>query len=325
MEMVERRVFRDITPTVSVIDDGLESIAIHEDDTASFDPPSVPFIEELEAEVSVLPEQPAKGGKRTRRRKPKKEGAQDLAALPAKETTKSKGWRQTPLLEPNPSFQPYATLKRHGRRNGKMEESGWATEDATDVQDMGDFDFQGSLAKFDKHSVFTQLQAEDSVADEDRLVAHNRIPKAKPGTGGGKNLHYTENVLDVPNGTSKIKDEVWKSEAGESELEERAVHRDAGSGSGRHSRRAESKPSTSRRPVSRKGSGILPGQVTRTLSVGDKSTSLSFLLTIIRCLHRLPSQLSTCTPQSAAVNQLQRSQCSTLRLLLTPSLACQKT
>jgi enhancer of mRNA-decapping protein 3 len=232
------------------------------------------ILEELEAEADVSPELqelPApKQGRRTRRRKPRskttEDSAQDPIVTPAKETTRSKGWRQTPLLEPNPSFQPFSTLKKKGRRNGKVEENGWATEDATDVQDMGDFDFAGNLSKFDKHTVFSQIQAEDSVADEDRLVAHNRLPKAKPGTAGGKNLHYTENVLEVPNGSNtKAKIDPWKSEEGDSDLEERATQRD--SGSGRHSRRADSKLSTSRRPVSRKGSANI--QPARTLSVSS--------------------------------------------------------
>lgn len=214
--------------------------------------------------------------KRARRQRNRhKIRGKDTDVEPAKETTtKEKGWRQTPLLEPNPSFQPFATLKGKKRRPLRGDENGWATEDATDVQDMGDFDFAGSLAKFDKREVFTQIQAEDSVADEDRLVAHNRLPRAKPGTAGGKNLHYTENVLDVPGGTVRGKGETWKSEAGDSEgeVEERASQ--WGSGSGRLSRRAdrereraESKFSVSRRPISRKGSSNINVPPARTLSV----------------------------------------------------------
>ena len=241
------------------------------------------IVDELEVEEEELVVSEAiavKGGKtRTRRRKGRKNAEdleQDPAAKPAKETTRSKGWRQTPLLEPNPSFQPFSTLKRkNGRRGGgKMEENGWATEDATDVQDMGDFDFVGGLAKFDKSTVFNQIQAEDSVADEDRLVAHNRLPKAKPGTAGGKNLHYTENVLDgTQNGTPKLKADAWKSEAGESELEEREERASQrGSGSGRVSRRADSKLALNRRSTSRKGSTNIGGQPVRAMSVGFHST-----------------------------------------------------
>jgi enhancer of mRNA-decapping protein 3 len=211
------------------------------------------------AEVPVA--QPAIKQKRFRKRKGRRnEDSLEPDVVPSKETQRSKGWRKTPLLEPNPSFQPFTTLKKSNRRNGRADENGWATEDATDVQDMGDFDFQGSLAKFDKKTVFTQIQADDGIPDEDRLVSHNRLPRPKPGTAGGKNLHYTENVLDLPNGNAKT--DIWKSEAGDSDLEERPVQRD--SGSGRHSRRAGSRVPDVRRPPSRKGSNIQPA---RTLSV----------------------------------------------------------
>lgn len=199
------------------------------------------------------------------------------APAPAKGTRRAKGWRQTPLLTESSSFQPFSTLtKKNGRRNRKMGENGWGTEDATDVQDMGDFDFEGGLAKFDKHTVFNQIQAEDSVADEDRLVYHNRLPKAKPGTAGGKNLHYTENVLDGPTNGGPPKNDAWKSEAGESGLEERDPR---GSGSGRLSRRADSKLSTNRRPVSRKGSSTQnSGQPQRTTSIPIAPAKPSFFL-----------------------------------------------
>ena len=260
----EERVLKDITPAATLVEP-MRNIGIVGDlpDGSGLGL----MAEELEVEADISPEAHGPKGRRTRRRKGRKatdELAQDPAITPAKETSKSKGWRQTPLLEPNPSFQPFSTLKKkNGRRNGRAEENGWATEDATDVQDMGDFDFAGNLSKFDKHTVFSQIQAEDSVAEEDRLVAHNRLPRAKAGTGSGKNLHYTENVLDVVDGVKKA--DPWKSEAGESELEERASQRDTGSG--RHSRRAESKFSTTRRSISRKGSANI--QPSRTLSVSQ--------------------------------------------------------
>lgn len=233
------------------------------------------ILDEKDAEEAEFsPALPAtKPAKRNRRRRGhgRKTADGDLPepdVTPAKETSKSKGWRQTPLLEPNPSFQPFATLKRQKARrngNGLADENGWATEDATDVQDMGDFDFAGSLAKFDKKTIFTQIQAEDEIADEDRLVSHNRLPKPKPGTSGGKNLHYTENVLDLPTGTVKTKTDIWKSEAGDTDLEERTSQRDTGSG--RVSRRAESKSASNRRPVSTKRGSIASAQPGRTQSV----------------------------------------------------------
>ena len=219
----------------------------------------------LDEQVEISPVQTAAKPKRPRRNRKQRrpEAALEPEVIPAKETQRSKGWRQTPLLEPNPSFQPFATLKK-SQRNGQLDENGWATEDATDVQDMGDFDFAGSLAKFDKKSIFTQIQAEDAIPDEERLVSHNRLPKAKPGTAGGKNLHYTENVLDLPNGTMKVKD-VWRSETSDFEEQDRIAQRD--SGSGRRSRRAESRVTAGRRPQSRKGSAIPIVQPARTFSV----------------------------------------------------------
>lgn len=151
----------------------------------------------------------------------------------------SHGWRQTPLLEPTKSFQPFATLKKQG----KAQKNGWGTEDASDVQEMGDFDFEGNLLKFDKTTVFGQIKAEDNTADEERLVSHNRKPK--PGTAGGKNLHYSENVLEST--------PTFLSEAGDSD-EEVISHK--GSGSGRTSRIAGSKSLLNRRSTSRKASSI---------------------------------------------------------------------
>ena len=74
-------------------------------------------------------------------------------------------------------------------------QSGWATEDATDVQGMDEFDFAQNLANFDKKEIFKQLAAEDDTAVEERLVHFNRLQK--PGTFGGTKLHPSENVLDI--------------------------------------------------------------------------------------------------------------------------------
>jgi enhancer of mRNA-decapping protein 3 len=292
------RALKDITPAATLVEP-MQGLSVQEVEANGGAHGLI--LEELEAEAPISPEQPAaKAGRRPRRRKQGRRGADDSLqepdVTPAKETTRSKGWRQTPLLEPNPSFQPFATLKRkNGRGREKIDENGWATEDATDVQEMGDFDFAGNMAKFDKNSVFTQIQAEDSIAEEDRLVSHNRLPKAKPGTAGGKNFHYTENVLDVPNGKAspKPKNDLWKSEAGESDVEERAERsslRDTGSG--RQSRRAESKLATNRRPPSRKGSSIASAQQpARSLSVSPSSYQTS-LKSMTADFHQIPAPAS---------------------------------
>ncbi|ELR05231.1 hypothetical protein GMDG_01669 [Pseudogymnoascus destructans 20631-21] len=180
------------------------------------------------------------------------------AVTPVTDTNRSKGWRQTPLLEPNPSFQPFATLKKAARgRGGKGYDNGWATEDATDVQDMGDFDFEASLSKFDKRTVFEGIRADDVTADEDRLVGHNRIPKL--GTMGGRNLHPSENVLDHIGRVAPA----WNSEAGDSEDAENMGVSQRGSGSGRTSRRAESRL---RMPMSKKETSSLHSQSRQSMS-----------------------------------------------------------
>lgn len=118
---------------------------------------------------------------------------------------KSKGWRQTAFVEPaGPAFQDSPEpMSRSGTKLRKKKSrpyaenpSGWATEDATDIQELGEFDFATNLSKFDKRTVFEQIRNDDTTADEERLVSFNR--KIKPGTNGGKNLHWTENVLDSP-------------------------------------------------------------------------------------------------------------------------------
>ncbi|KAM0722704.1 hypothetical protein Q7P37_002145 [Cladosporium fusiforme] len=121
---------------------------------------------------------------------------------------RGKGWRQTPLLQPSP--QPGATptkkgsgrLTRRQREEQKEGQNGWATEEATDIQDLGDFDFEASNTLFDKKTVFDELRQGDTTADEDRLVGHNRL--ARPGTYGGKNLHPTENVLSPKLPTEEV-------------------------------------------------------------------------------------------------------------------------
>jgi enhancer of mRNA-decapping protein 3 len=163
---------------------------------------------------------------------------------------RGKGWRQTPILQD----QPVPTSPRRVDNRGSVRRSrkqrtmereamnnGWATEDATDIQEMGEFDFVGNLSKFDKRLVFDQIRTEDTTADEDRLVHFNRT--ARPGTYGGKNYHPTENVLDSP----KMAPRLSNQESGSDD----AFDVD----SSRATRRINSRAS-SRRPPYRKGSGV---------------------------------------------------------------------
>jgi enhancer of mRNA-decapping protein 3 len=177
------------------------------------------------------------------------------------------GWRQTAFVE---SVQPQSHTgypsedqpfqdngKRRGAKNRKSyteDPSGWATEGATDIQELGDFDFQGNLSKFDKRRVFDEIRNDDTTADEERLVSFNR--KAKPGTNGGKNLHWTENVLD----STPVK---WNSEAGETETETSDDKFSSGNYSGRDRSGASTHTQTSR-----KASNTL-NQSTMTASFGS--------------------------------------------------------
>lgn len=112
---------------------------------------------------------------------------------------RGKGWRQTPLLQPSPqtsSPQSKGSVRKSRREQDAAKEAqqnGWATEEANDIQDLGDFDFEANHKLFDKKQVFEELRQGDTTADEDRLVSHNKVHR--PGTYGGKNLHPTENVL----------------------------------------------------------------------------------------------------------------------------------
>ncbi|KAG5807771.1 hypothetical protein H9Q74_002156 [Fusarium xylarioides] len=163
---------------------------------------------------------------------------------------RGKGWRQTPILQSTSSFQPFHSLKKSSKGRKGLLDNGWASEDVT--EEMGEFDFENNLAKFDKRTIFDQMRKEDQVDDASRLVSHNRKPK--PGTAGGKNLHYTENVLDLPSSTKKDAD-FWNSEADDGLNEaERLSGREVRSGQG--NRRADSKSGPSRRSQSRKASAV---------------------------------------------------------------------
>lgn len=166
---------------------------------------------------------------------------------------RGKGWRQTPILESTSSFQPFNALKRASKKkNQGALDNGWASEDVT--EEMGEFDFEGSLAKFDKRTLFDQMRKEDKIEESERLVAHNRLPK--PGTMGGKNLHYTENVLDLPSTSSKPPvptNDFWTSEADDGlNAEDRVGARDTRSS--QSSRRGDSRTGPSKKSQSRKAS-----------------------------------------------------------------------
>jgi enhancer of mRNA-decapping protein 3 len=225
-----------------------------------------PVVAYTDTTAPTIPETPTTATKK-RNRKSKQQRASKISGL--QEDTilegspsqsgqggRGKGWRQTPILQSTASFQPFKALKQSGKKGAL--DNGWASEDVT--EEMGEFDFEGGLAKFDKRSIFDQMQKDDKVSEADRLVGHNRL--AKPGTAGGKNLHYTENVLDMP-AIPKTAHDFWNSEADDAINGERLSGRDVRSA--QSMRRTESKPGASKRSQSRKASASgMP--ITRTHS-----------------------------------------------------------
>lgn len=206
--------------------------------------------------------------KKRRNRRPTK-GRQDELQLQSQEPSRKSriakradGWGEPPFLQETPIAKKTHPLDapihraeqrlaqaRKGRRQNHLEErNGWATEEATDIQDLGDFDFQGNLSKFDKRGVFDRLRQDDTTADEARLVSFNRL-SARPGTNGGRNLHYTENVLDSPKQNGRVS---WNDEE---ESENSEVDRFS---SGRNSSRRNLSCASIRKPPSRKNSAMVP-------------------------------------------------------------------
>ncbi|KAI9841487.1 MAG: enhancer of mRNA decapping [Thelocarpon superellum] len=280
-------------------DDGGEpaSRPSHHDAAHAMAPEAADWPVAAEADGVMAP--PGHGGKRGRRggtARKRKEAATKTPPLPADDEaealplrSKSNGRDQvfrhsvTSVEPETPERKPpvFRTKPRRtmgpagGRRKGRdypangEHNDGWATEEATDIQGMGEFDFQGNLSKFDKRSVFNQIKAEDQTASEARLVHHNRM-QPKPGTAGGKNLHYTENVLDEPAASNH-----WNSEAGDSDAD---LEMDGPIESGRNSRKARSRTSTKhsiRRGGGKSGAaaGPVPAMATVT-ATGPLSGSL---------------------------------------------------
>ncbi|KAK3333349.1 YjeF-related protein N-terminus-domain-containing protein [Cercophora scortea] len=267
----------DITPT-AVVSESIQGLKIEA-------PAVIPESADDEVAPNVIPPAAQVSGqkrknKNWRQRKTgnSKTGAQedlDISPQVSGAAGSGKGWRQTPMLQSTSSFQPFNSLKKNASKGRPSQENGWASEDVTDVQEMGDFDFEGGLAKFDKTNLFEQMRKDDRVDDADRLVSHNRQPRPKPGTAGGKNFHHSENVLDVPAilkaPARPVKDktnEIWNSEADDGALNgnERQSGRELGSRQG--SRRGESKVSATRRSQSRKASGVNSAQTLSRVNSG---------------------------------------------------------
>lgn len=175
---------------------------------------------------------------------------------------RGKGWRQTPLLQPSPQTgSPHSggekKLTRKQRDEAKeAQRNGWATEDATDVQD--DFDFEANLKLFDKKSVFDQLRQDDTTADEDRLVGHNKVQR---------NLRPSENVLSPSLGPKTASNGLESSSDADTELNFQ---------NGRSSSRHSATRASMKRP-SRQNSGQVPERphpLTASMS-SDRGISMS--------------------------------------------------
>ncbi|KAI5807086.1 hypothetical protein EDC01DRAFT_742943 [Geopyxis carbonaria] len=180
--------------------------------------------------------------------------------------------------------RPQRTRRQRGYPE-TAEEEGWATEDVNDYK-ATEFDFQGNLDRFDKKTVFSQikasddegdgrlrvkfkltnnLKAEDTTADEERLVSHNRLPNRSYNRSSvfvKKNYHPTENVLGTyANGQSLADRDDWQQPdfgvAEESEdsdgidMDMRGRGNGNAADSGRSSRRAMSRQSISNRRATR--------------------------------------------------------------------------
>lgn len=270
---------QDATPTAAAVE-SLKGLNIS-------NPPAItPAVAADGPLPAGIPAQEGQGTAQRKKRRQRKSGntrngaQEDGDVLPqanqVKQTGKGKGWRETPILQSAASFQPFNSLKNVGK--GKAaNDNGWASEDVTDVQEMGEFDFEGGLAKFDKRNLFEQMRKDDQVEESDRLVSHNRQSRPKPGTAGGKNLHHSENVLEKPptilkptkdKAAKETSNDFWNSEADDRILNggERLSGREFGSR--QSSRRGESKISTSRRSQSRKASAAIAGQGSTRVSSG---------------------------------------------------------
>ncbi|KAK0621410.1 YjeF-related protein N-terminus-domain-containing protein [Bombardia bombarda] len=264
---------QNATPTALVFESSMRSLGIDPAVAGSADEELAPEVIPQQAQGAAA----AAASKKKRRQRKSgngKNGVQeDLEASPqavpkppGSATSRGKGWRQTPMLQSTSSFQPFNSLKKNASKGRQVNDNGWASEDVTDVQEAGDFDFEGGLAKFDKHNLFEQMRKDDLIDDADRLVSHNRLQRPKPGTAGGKNFHHSENVLEPPLTILKpnkgvpgkeLVNDFWNSEADDGALNggERLSGRELGSRQG--SRRGESKVSATRRSQSRKASGTV--------------------------------------------------------------------
>ena len=252
---------REATPS-SMVRDRTEDVSIGERGSEVLQNVGVPASQQQVAE-----QKRGRTRRPSRGKRPRPGGTQNDRSPVAATTSvgTGQGWRQTPILKDTSSFQPFTSL----RRGGRGQENGWASEDVTDVQEMGDFDFEEALSRFDKHTLFDQMRREDKVHEADRLVSHNRQTRPK-----STNLQHWENVLDPPPETHGdvpgVKKDFWNSDA-----DDEPVKAARESGSRQSSRRGEARAPVGRRSQSRKASttAVAPQAPVRVHSGGVGNNS----------------------------------------------------
>lgn len=223
--------------------------------------------DETDDALSALPNQSAAfSGKRSRRGgKGRRDSIQDSIG--------ATGARSTPLgygMSILGSGKQQRKHSKNGHYQNGNDEEGWATEDVNDIRET-EFDFQGNLDRFDKKTVFSQIRAEDTTADEARLVSFNRLPQRKDKVQPlRKNYKNTENVLGTYANGQPLEDrDTWNSpvvgEEDSSESDDFRRGRDGAVNSGRSSRRAMSR-SVPRRPSTKQGSATTSALMTQGAS-----------------------------------------------------------
>jgi NAD(P)H-hydrate repair Nnr-like enzyme with NAD(P)H-hydrate epimerase domain len=94
-------------------------------------------------------------------------------------------------------YSLYLTAPSHHHQTAVLPKNSFALEPAR--RDMDDFDFQASLARFDKQRVFQEIALSDTTDPELLLVSHNRMKRSLP----DRKLGIREMVLDPLASTSE--------------------------------------------------------------------------------------------------------------------------
>ncbi|KAF3903457.1 hypothetical protein ABW20_dc0104701 [Dactylellina cionopaga] len=167
----------------------------------------------------------------------------------------------------------YGARRRHRHQNSTArDEDGWATEDVTDIKDH-EFDFQGNLDRFDKKTVFSQIEAEDTTAAEDRLVSFNKRPQNPVEVPViRKNFKHSENVLGTyANGAPLADRETWNDNTFLKkgvDMQSSSSDDEEEGGSRSSSRRGMTRPNRHGSKLLRKASVNVSGRISPNISSG---------------------------------------------------------